>query len=265
MELRVEGEGRRELLMRRLDAIAGSLAASGNGLALLGLGSSGCELDRMDEFSDLDFFAIVRPGSKPQFLDSLDWLAAAAPIAYAYRNTTDGHKALFADGVFCEFAVFEPNELSAIPFARGRLVWCAEGFDEAICEPRRLPPTQPPEAEWLIGECLSNLYTGMCRWRRGELLAAARAVQGRAVDALAELFAVTSGEPSSGRDPFANERRFEARFPDWTRQLQPLMQGYAATRESALAVLALLESRFRADPAMAAAVRELCTGLPAAR
>jgi len=252
---------RRDLLVRRLDEIAASLAASGHGLALLALGSS-ADPDRMDEFSDLDFFAIVRPGGKREFLGGLQWLAAVAPIAYAYRNTADGYKVLFADGVFCELAVFEPHELSAIPFAPGRIVWRADGFDEAICRPRTLPQEQAPDVEWLIGECLTNLYAGMCRWRRGELLAAARAIQVRAVDALAELIAITQGEQAAARDPFANERRFESRFPEWASELGPLMQGYAASRDSALAVLALLEVRFHADRAMAEAIRALCAGPP---
>ena len=37
----------------------------------------------------------------------------AAPLAWAFRNTVDGFKVLFADGIYGEFAVFEPEELSA--------------------------------------------------------------------------------------------------------------------------------------------------------
>ena len=50
-----------EALLARLDAIACSLEASGHAEALIGLGSVGLELDRLDEYSDLDFFAIVNP------------------------------------------------------------------------------------------------------------------------------------------------------------------------------------------------------------
>jgi len=53
-----------------------------------------------------------------------------------------------ADGVFCEFAVFEPQELPAIPFAPGRVVWKRDGVDAAIALPAgharpRPPPTRP--------------------------------------------------------------------------------------------------------------------------
>ena len=35
----------------------------------------------------------------------------------------DGHKVLFEDDVFCEFAVFEAHELVNIPFAEGKIIW----------------------------------------------------------------------------------------------------------------------------------------------
>ncbi len=110
------------ILLNRLDEIGQSLAQSGHALALLGLGSVGDELHRLDEYSDLDFFAIVEPGYKRRYIENLDWLSTLCPIAYHFQNTHDGHKLLFADGIFCEFAVFEPQELQSIPFAAGRIV-----------------------------------------------------------------------------------------------------------------------------------------------
>lgn len=50
---------RPELLLARLDEIGAALARSNRALALLGLGSVGLELERLDRYSDLDFFAIV--------------------------------------------------------------------------------------------------------------------------------------------------------------------------------------------------------------
>ena len=115
-------------LIDRLSAIGRSLEDSGHGLALIGLGSVGLERDRLDEFSDLDFFAVVADGWKLRFIDDLSWLSRIAPIAYSFRNTADGHKLLFSDGVFCEFAVFETQELAAVSFAPGRVIWCCATF-----------------------------------------------------------------------------------------------------------------------------------------
>ena len=51
-------------LLERLNAIGQSVAGTSAGLAVLGLGSVGSEPDRLDNYSDLDFFVIVRPGCK---------------------------------------------------------------------------------------------------------------------------------------------------------------------------------------------------------
>src|SRR5258707_2773515 len=113
----------KEQLLARLNEIGNSLAKTEYALALLALGSVGLELDRIDEYSDLDFFVIVKPRHKRGFIENLDWMKAVHPVAYAFQNTDDGYKLLFEDGIFCEFAVFEPDELAHIPFAPGRIVW----------------------------------------------------------------------------------------------------------------------------------------------
>ncbi len=249
---------KRELLLRRLDEIASSLRGTETALALLALGSVGLETDRLDDYSDLDFFVIVSAGSKPAFIESLQWLERVRPISYAYRNTVDGHKALFEDGVFCEFAVFEPSELSKIPFAPGRVVWKVEGFEESVCVPAMPAAAAAHSVEWLLGEALTGLYTGLCRLRRGETLAASRAIQGGVVGNAIELAQTEEAPSSVGRDPFAEERRFERRFPGLARELPSFMQGYGRNRESALAILAFLERRFEVNTRMAAVIRTLC-------
>src|SRR5205085_2625578 len=157
------------------------LRDSGHALALIGLGSVGLETGRIDEWSDLDFFVIVEPGHKLRYLRRLDWLERAAPLAWHFQNTGDGHKALMADGVFCEFAVFEPQELETIPFAPGRVVWRREGVEPSIARPQKPLPMRTTDETWIVGEALANLLVGLGRWRRGEKLSAMRFVQGHAV------------------------------------------------------------------------------------
>jgi len=55
-------------LTNKLTEIGQSLAASPAALALLGLGSAGVERNRLDEYSDIDFFVIVQPGWKQHYL-----------------------------------------------------------------------------------------------------------------------------------------------------------------------------------------------------
>ena len=248
---------RKQHLLERLDAIGKSLGATGQGLALLGLGSVGTETDRLDDYSDLDFFAIVKPGSKNRFLARLDWLESVCPLAYSFQNTVDGYKALYSDGIFCEFAVFEPQELSEIPFANGRIIWKEAGFDEAICTPRPRQQTAHP-VEWFLGEALTNLYIGLGRLHRGEKLSATRFIQGFAVDRIVELSKHIETAQPVHEDIFGGERRYEARFPATASRLPEFVQGYERNIESARAILQFLDSHFEVNPAIRAAILRLC-------
>jgi len=236
--------GHKDLLLPRLDAIAVSLAQSGNALALLGLGSVGLELDRLDDSFDLDFFAIVKLGHKRAFIDNLDWMERVYPVAYTFKNTPDGYKLMYADGVFCEFAVFEPDEMAHIPFAAGRIVWKADAFDHSVLSPASPKAPKTVNVEWQVGEAITNLYIGLCRYRRGEKLSAARFVQGYAVDRVIELSALVETEQNAHKDPFTGERRYEQRFPLTATHLSDFMQGYERTPQSAKAILDFLEQYF---------------------
>ena len=245
-------------LLARLTDIGRSLERSGHAMALIGLGSVGLELERLDAYSDLDFFAIVETGYKSRYLEDLDWLSSICPIAYHFRNTRDGYKLLFQDGIFCEFAVFEPGELSAIPFTQGRIIWKGPQIEETIGAPTVRPAsTPPPEADWLVNEALTNLYVGLGRFRRGEKLSAARFIQYYAVDRLIALAATIEREGTAPKDVFAPERRAEQRFPDLAQALPHFMQGYERSAESALAILAFLEQHFAVNQVLAEAIREL--------
>ena len=245
-------------LLERLMAIGETLAATGRALALLGLGSVGLERERLDAYSDLDFFVIVRPGEKAHFLNALEWLSSIAPIAFVFQNTVDGYKLLFDDGIFCEFAVFEPQELASVPFAEGRIIWQADDFDPQLSTPvKHSQPQEPRSVSWCLGEALTNLYIGLGRYRRCEKLSAMRFVQGYAVDRILELAHFIESEQPIGRDAFTPERRFEQRFPGIAMLLPTFMQGYERTPASAAAILAFLETHFEVNGAMAAAIRAL--------
>jgi hypothetical protein len=250
-----------DLLLDRLQRIADVLRDSGDALALIGLGSVGLDRHRLDAQSDLDFFAIVAPGSKARFLERLDWLEAAHPVAWHFRNTVDGHKALMDDGVFCEFAVFEPQELDAIPFAPGRVVWRRADVDESIALPRKPLPAQAlPDETWVVGEALSNLLVGLHRWLRGERLSASRLVQVHALDRLIELDALrrTPSDAATPADPFNRERRLELRQPALAAELPALVPGYSHTPAAAIGVLGAVRRRTSlVNEAVAQRIRQL--------
>ena len=245
-------------LLDRLEAIGQALADTPAALGLLGLGSVGVELARLDAYSDLDFYAIVREGHKATYLQDLAWLATACPLAYTFQNTADGFKFLYADGLYGEFAVFEPAELASVSYAAGRWVWRAPDWDpdawlSAPCQPQ--PLTQTVDA--LVNEALTNLYVGLGRYRRGEKLSALRFIQGYAVDRIVELAPYLEAAQPGFEDPFNRERRFEARFPQTAVVLAACLPGYDATPAAARAILQFLSSRFPVNPALKLAIQQL--------
>jgi hypothetical protein len=238
-------------LLARLDAIADALAQLPSARALIGLGSVGVELDRLDTYSDLDFFVIVAPGQQSSLLTDLSWLARIAPIAFAFQNTPDGYKLLFEDGIFCEFAVFDEAALAGIPFAPGRIVWRRETVDPQISQPQLTPTaTSHHSADWLLGEALTNLYVGLCRHRRGEELSAVRFIQFYAVERVVEWVAMTQPAAGGAPDLFNPERRIEQRYPQIAHHLPQFVQGYDRSRESAAAILDFVAARTAIPPAL---------------
>jgi lincosamide nucleotidyltransferase B/F len=236
----------RDRLIQRLEAIAAAVAARPSGLALLGLGSC-ADLARLDDHSDLDFFVIVEPGAAPVWRDHLDWLAEAAPIAWAHRNTADGWKTLSEDGVLCEFAVFEPWQLPGIPYAPGAVIWAREGFDTGQLTPQRGP--EPVDRAWRAREALSDLMVGLMRLRRGETASAWHSVcvyaAGNALLALAEDPGSERPQGAGAPDPFDPLRRIETIDP-------PLAARAAAWRgpdltTAARSILGALVERFGED------------------
>jgi hypothetical protein len=248
-----------QLLLQRLDAIGQSLAQSNHALALIGLGSVGEELHRLDEYSDLDFFVIVEPGYKQQYIEKLNWLSKLCSIEYHFLNTEDGYKLLYTDGVFCEFAIFEPEELKEIPYTSGRIIWKRADAPEVLTKSTKeiVRPARRTK-EFLVGEAITNLYVGMGRDHRGEKLTAMRFIQGYAVDRLVELTEFIEPEQNATRDIFANERRFEQRYPVTASEMPSWLQGYERNRESALVILSFLEKHFEVNAAMAEQIRALC-------
>ncbi|MBD1387838.1 hypothetical protein IC617_00210 [Neiella sp. HB171785] len=252
-------------LLQRLDQLAESLQQRADAIALLGLGSVGTERERLDPFSDLDFFVIAAPGGKRTLLDDLTWLSGPAPLAFHFFNTADGCKALYDDGVFCEFAVFEMAELADIAFAAGQVIWARPEVDTTQLNPR--PDKSGAAAnngsdEWLIGEALTNLLVGMQRDLRGETLSAMRFIQHYAVDRVLDLVERHDSAPQSGalseRDAFSIERRFEMRHLHSALWLAGMIQGYQSNAQSALAVLSYLQSNYAVNSAIANEINQLC-------
>ncbi|NTU64666.1 MAG: hypothetical protein HGB05_15010 [Chloroflexi bacterium] len=248
---------RPQQLLQRLNDIGQSLASTNKALALIGLGSVGVELDRLDDYSDLDFFVVVKDGYKAEFIANRDWLSRARAISFAFKNTPDGYKVLFDDDVYAEFAVFELRELENAVYTAGRIVWKDDDFDAGWRIPKKQPvPWKPESREWLIGEIATCLYVGLCRLRRGEQLSAWRFVEGHAFTLLLELIEFERSDPTL--DVFSKERRFEQRHPDWPAHLSRFLQGYDRVAESAPEMLFYLDQHYAVDLNIKRVILTLC-------
>jgi hypothetical protein len=150
---------------------------------LLGLGSM-AETSRLDHIRTWIFLMSIRA---PNPL-ARDFMGGVSPIAYSFRNTVDGYKVLFANGVFAEFAVFEPDEMAHIGFTKGRLIYKRPDFDESLAVPRLAPKKEPLDIDYCVNEALTNLYIGVLRELRGEKAAAMTCIQDHAANQIMKLF-----------------------------------------------------------------------------
>jgi lincosamide nucleotidyltransferase len=246
-------------LLARLDVIGTSIRNKGNALALIGLGSVGVETERLDEFSDLDFFLIAAPGYKNRFIGSLDWLEAVHPVAYSFKNSEVGYKILFEDGIYGEYAVFEPGELESAMYRGGRVIWRHPSFSEKglVDGNLPLPSTRSLSLNHVVGEAVTNLYVGLGRYLRGEKMSAYRFVQVYPIDGLLSVLPMLETENSYYPDAFGNERRLEIRFPDFSKVVGGLLLGYDRTPESALQLLAYLKRISTINPRMQLEIQKL--------
>jgi len=222
---------------------------------LLGLGSLS-EKERLDEYSDIDFFLIVENGYKERFINQLDWLEVK-PLAYAFRNTKDGYKALYHDGVFAEFAVFDEEEVKTAKFTGGKIYYHKDDFDLELVKPKFEPKHKEVNIEFNVNEAMTNLYIGLLRDLRGEKSSAMTFIQSFAYGLVIELFPKVFEEENFSVDPYVFERRIENRFPSQKELLVSMRQGVDYNKASAKSILNFLERNFTVNSFFADMIKKL--------
>lgn len=198
---------------RLVESIAGREEVEG----LVVLGSTAA-LDRVDEWSDHDFYLVVREGDQEAFRQQLDWLPDPAEIAIAVRETEHGLKVVYRDGHVLEFAVASGAEISTFggsPYAV--LLDRADVATRMAAAPTTPPPAEP-DALREFRLFLSLVLIGVGRARRGEELAGGQLVRTYAVERLLTVLRHQLEAQSQGADAepdaFNVFRRFEAAFPE---------------------------------------------------
>lgn len=246
--------------LARLERLATALSSDPGVIAILGLGSAGVEHDRFDEHSDIDFFLIVdRHETKQRYVDDLEWLDGfGGDVTYSFVNDPNGRKALLADGLFLEYAVFTLPEVVRIPFAGARIIWQRPDADlDLERHPGPPQPTSLDTVEFHVHEALTNLYVGLHRELRGERLTAMRFIQVYAIDRVLALLRLDPLRQWELRDPFEPTRRVESAFPHVALPLSEMITGYRHNRTAAATTLAWLTQHYDTDPVIVRAIEEL--------
>lgn len=243
-------------LLALLDRLAAVLADRGDAIALLGLGSVGRDLHRLDEHSDADFFVVVDDGAETAYIRDIDWLEATAPVAWSFENSPLGRKVLFEDGLFAEYAVFGLTQLGTAGYPPARIIWQRADAPAGLDEPT-VPLPGPASLEEQVGEAVTNLYVGLHRDLRGERLTATRFIQGYALDRLITILGLLGLGTGGQQDPFVIDRGVERRFAEDVLPLADLLPGYDGNARAALTLLTVLERHVTVEPRLAVAIREL--------
>ncbi len=179
--------------------------------ALIGIGSL-AQPERLDRWSDHDFWVITTAEGQAHFLNDLSWLPDHSTIALALRPAPEYYTVLYTSGHIAEFAVFALTDLARGQLDRYRMLFDKNNIHEqiqAIYERSAAKqPTDDPAR--MIGHFLVTLCTGAARTARGEKLSAHKYIFQYALDQLLNLIVqhIPTQQPNF-RDHFDPRRRFE--------------------------------------------------------
>lgn len=198
-------------------------------IGLVFLGSTAA-IERVDEWSDHDFFVIVRPGVAEQYRTDLSWLPDHDQIVLSPRETEHGLKVVYENGHVLEFAVFEDTELElaaannfSVPLDRESIAIRMRKIAE-----RSIPKPVDLDTEWQL--FLAQLLIGVGRARRGEQLAAGQSVRSYALQNAIKLLRfwveaeVSDLAEALSADSLNPLRRFELAHPALGAELEALLQ-----------------------------------------
>ena len=193
-------------------------------LGLMFAGSA-ADLSRVDQYSDQDFYLIVKDGSAEGFRQDLSWLPASEDIVLSPRETEHGLKVLYENGTMLEFAVFEIGELPThLAPKDNRVVFDRGGVQEIVTSiTHEQTKSFDPETEYQL--FLTLLHIGIGRIKRGEVLAGSQHIKSYALNHLLGLIRHYQPANSDRSDDLNRYRRFEQDFPELGSKLAALIEG----------------------------------------
>jgi len=208
------------------DRLASSVQEHDDVLGLVLVGSA-ADTKRVDEWSDHDFFLVVKPGLGDFFRNDLNWLPDASDVIVAARETAHGLKVVYRNGHVLEFAVFEDAELElasvnywAVPIDKTNITARVQAI-----EARTVGAPFDEASEW--GLFLALILIGVGRARRGEILIAGQAIRSyylkHVVGFVRDRLPVAQGTEGL-EDNLDRFRRFEKQYPAEAARIEAILQ-----------------------------------------
>ena len=204
------------------------LAGDDRVLALIALGSMAQQDYQPDEWSDHDFFVITIHGVQEDMRRDLSWLPQPDDLVFQFRETEHGIKALYRGGHLLEFAVFNEDELQLARLNRYRVLLDKVALAPKLAELELATQdfvahsTKAPEHRF--AEFLMNIFVGVGRQARGEMLSGQQFIKTYALTHLLHLLAQFHASEQAhlldNLDPF---RRFERVYPALGARLNQIM------------------------------------------
>jgi hypothetical protein len=233
----------REAYMAFTERLRERLAADERVVGLVALGSMAAVDYAPDEWSDHDFFVVVREGEQPAMRRDLEWLPDAERIVLSFAETEHGVKVVYDDGHLLEFAVFDDRELSLAKVNRYRVLVDRGSVERRMREVRAATVGASAggarDDRWLVGQFLTNLLVGVGRFRRGERLSGRLFVASHAVGHLLVLLARHVAADGSGLlDDLDPWRRFDVVHGKLGRELDAILREEAPVAAGRLLDLA---------------------------
>ena len=235
-----EADSRRSEFLAFIERLGQSAEENTDVLGLVLVGSA-AETYRADEWSDHDFFLIVKPTCGEVFRSDLSWLPNADEIAFSARETDHGLKVVYKSAHVLEFAVFEDMELELASVNSWDVPIDKTNITERVraIQARTNPRPFNLENEW--GLFLATILIAIGRARRGEMLIAGQGVRMRALNhvlgflRIAREPLVNTNQLEDNLDRF---RRVEVQYPLEAKALNEIMQ--LPVEEAARALLAFV-------------------------
>jgi len=200
-----------------MHTLQATLAVDPHVLALVAIGSL-VHPERVDRWSDHDFWVVTTTEVQTDFLSDLAWLPNHSEIVLTLRPAQQYHTVLYSSGRIAEFAVFGLHDLSHGRLTEYRILFDRQDITarlQALAAQVHQEQRNSYAATATFGYFLITLCTGVGRAVRGELLSAYTYIFHYALDALLKLIAhhISPKLPEQA-DSFDPRRRCERLYPE---------------------------------------------------